>query len=54
MTAAEKKETGTYRADRDRRAPKFDTKGSGQIKPPALPAQNKLALAEWKAVSPIP
>ena len=49
-SAAEKQISGTYRTDRDKKAPQFSA--TAGAKPPAYLRKSKLAVAEWKAVVP--
>jgi P27 family predicted phage terminase small subunit len=52
-SVAEKKLLGTYRDDRDnRKRVQFATANGLPIRIPAYVRANKLALAEWKAVTP--
>ena len=51
-TAAEKLATGTYRPERDRKTPQFVTGHGVASKPPAYLRTNKLAIEEWKRVTP--
>lgn len=51
-TNSEKQLQGTFQASRDRNRLQFTSANGAEIKVPAYVRQNKLAYAEWKAVTP--
>ena len=51
-STAEKQLSGTYKPERDKATPRFDSITGAAIKPPTWLRSNKIALQEWKAVAP--